>query len=135
MLFRRFKQFGKCLKKVAERSRDSGRWSRDRYLTVKQHFFDVSSNSEIFCKKSLNGHATVIGGQATVGRLQTSFLVVSIDQGNLWEKSLNGHATLVGGHATVGRLSNNVFWREREREKERKRERDRILRCIWTANR
>ena len=33
--FRRFKQFEKFLKKVAERSRDSGRRSRDRRLTVK----------------------------------------------------------------------------------------------------
>ena len=30
---------GKFLKKVAERSRDSGRRSRDRRLTVKQRFF------------------------------------------------------------------------------------------------
>ena len=42
--FRRFKQFGKILKKVAERSRDSGRRSRDRRPTVKQRFLDVSSD-------------------------------------------------------------------------------------------
>ena len=42
--FGRFKQFGKILKKVAERSRDSGRRSRDRRPTVKQRFLDVSSN-------------------------------------------------------------------------------------------
>ena len=40
--FRRFKQFGNILKKVAERSRDSGRRSRDRRPTVKQRFLDVS---------------------------------------------------------------------------------------------
>ena len=40
---RRFKQLGKFLKKVAEWSRDSGRRSRDRWPTVKQRFFDVSS--------------------------------------------------------------------------------------------
>ena len=56
------------LKKVAERSRDSGRRSRDRRLTVKQRFSDVSSNSGNFKKKSLIGHATVVGGHATVGR-------------------------------------------------------------------
>ena len=43
-VFGRFKRFGKILKKVAERSRDSGRRSRDRRLTVKQRFLDVSSN-------------------------------------------------------------------------------------------
>ena len=42
--FRRFKQLGTNLKKVIERSRDSGRRSRDRRLTVKQRFLDVSSN-------------------------------------------------------------------------------------------
>ena len=40
----RLKQFGKILKKVAERSGDSIRWSRDRRLTVKQRFLDVSSD-------------------------------------------------------------------------------------------
>ena len=67
--FGRFKRFGKILKKVAERSRDSGRRSGDRRLTVKQRFLDVSSNLGKFWKKSLNGHATVVGGHATVGRL------------------------------------------------------------------
>ena len=70
--FLRFKQFGKHLIKVAEGSRDSGRRSRDRRQTVKQCFFDVSSNSEIFWKESLNGHATVVGGHATVGRLSNN---------------------------------------------------------------
>ena len=70
--FWRFKQFGKFLKKVAERSRDIGRRSRDRRPTVKQRFFDVSSNSEKFWKKSLNGHATLVGDHATVGRLSNN---------------------------------------------------------------
>ena len=43
-VFGRFKQFGKILKKVAERSRDSDRKSRDHRPTVKQRFLDVSSN-------------------------------------------------------------------------------------------
>ena len=38
------------MKKVAERSRDSGRRSRDRWPTVKQRFFDVLNNSENFRK-------------------------------------------------------------------------------------
>ena len=70
--FRRFKQLGKILKKVTEGSRDSGRRSRDRRPTVKQRFLNVSSNFVKFWKKSLNGHATVVGGHATVGRLANS---------------------------------------------------------------
>ena len=60
------------MKKVAERSRDSGRRSRDRRPTVKQRFLDVSSNKKKFWKKTLNGHATVVGGHATVGRLSNN---------------------------------------------------------------
>ena len=70
--FGRFKQFGIFLKKVAERSRDTGRRSRDCRPTVKQRFFDVSSAFGRFWKKSLNGHATVVGGHATVGRLSNN---------------------------------------------------------------
>ena len=43
-IFRRFKRLEIFLKKVAERSRDSGRRSRDRRPTVKQRFLDVSSD-------------------------------------------------------------------------------------------
>ena len=71
-LFGRFKQLEIFLKKVAERSRDSGRRSRDRRPTVKQRFLDVSSNLGKFWKKSLNGHATVVGGHATVGWLSNN---------------------------------------------------------------
>ena len=71
-IFRRFKQLEFFWKKVAERSRDSGRRSRDRRLTVKQRFLDVSSNLGKFWKKSLNGHSTVVGGHATVGRLSNN---------------------------------------------------------------
>ena len=41
--FRRFKQLGKNLKKVTQRSHDSGRSSRDRRPTVKQRFLGVSN--------------------------------------------------------------------------------------------
>ena len=71
-VFRGIKQLEEFLKKVAERSRDSGRRSRDCRPTVKQRFFDVSSNKKFFWKKSLNGHATVVGGHATVGRLSNN---------------------------------------------------------------
>ena len=43
-------QLENFLKKVAERSRDSGRRSRDRRPTVKQRFLDVSSNFGKFWK-------------------------------------------------------------------------------------
>ena len=70
--FSTFQAIRKFLKKVAERSRDSGRRSRDRRPTVKQRFLDVSSDLGKFWKKSLNGHATVVGGHATVGRLSNN---------------------------------------------------------------
>ena len=63
---------GNILIKVAERSRDSGRRLRDRRPTVKQRFLDVSSDLGKFWKKSLNGHATVVGGNATVGWLSNN---------------------------------------------------------------
>ena len=51
---------------------ESGRRSHDQRPTVKQRFLDVSSNLGKFWKKSLNGHATVVGGHATVGRLSNN---------------------------------------------------------------
>ena len=73
-LFWRFSKNGKILKKVAERSRDSRRKSRDRRLTVKQPYFDVTAKLAKFWRKSLNGHATVVGGHATVGWLSINFI-------------------------------------------------------------
>ena len=113
--FGRFKRFGKILKKVAERFTRQWLGSRDRrpknFSNLKQRFLDVSSDLGKFEKKSLNGHATVVGGHATVGRLSNNvFWTFQAIRENFWKKSLNGHATVVGGHATVGRLSNNVFW-------------------------
>ena len=69
----RFKRFGKILKKVAERSRDSGRRSRDRRPTVKQRFMDVSSDLGKFWKESLNGHATVVEVTRPSADCQTTF--------------------------------------------------------------
>ena len=45
-VFGHFKQSGNFLKKVTERSRDSGRRSRDRRSTVKLLSLDVISNKE-----------------------------------------------------------------------------------------
>ena len=73
VFFRRFKQLEEILNEVTERSRDSCQESRDRRPTVKQRILDVQSNLENFFKKSLNGHTTVVGGRATVDRLQATF--------------------------------------------------------------
>ena len=95
--------------KIAERSRDSGRRSRDHRLTVKQRFLDVSSNLGKFLKKSLNGHATVVEVTRPSADCQTTFFGRFKQLEKNLKKSLNGHATVVGGHAAVGRLSNNDF--------------------------
>ena len=85
--FGRFKRFGKILKKVAERSRDSGRRSRDRRPTVKQRFFDVSSDLGKFWKKSLNGHATVVEVTRPSADCQTTFFGRFKRFGKRFEKS------------------------------------------------
>ena len=74
-------------------------------------FFDVSSNSKKFWKKSLNGHATVVGGHATVGWLSNNVFWRFKLFGKNLKKVIEGHATVVGGHETVVWLSNNVFRR------------------------
>ena len=70
--FWRFKQFGKIFKKVTERSRDSGRRSRDRWMTVKQRFLTFQAIRKIFEKIRWTVTATVVGGHATVGRLSNN---------------------------------------------------------------
>ena len=109
--FLTFQAIRKNFEKSHWRSRDSGRRSRDRWMTVKQRFLDVSSNLGKFFEKS---HWTVTRQWSEVTRpsadCQTTFFGRFKQFENFWKKSLNGHATVVGGHATVGRLSNNVFW-------------------------
>ena len=114
--FGRFKQLEKFLKKVAERSRDSGRRSRDRRPTVKQRFLDVSSNYKSVRKRSLNGHATVVGGHATVGRLSNNVFGRFKRFGRILKKVAERSRDSGWGHATVGRLSNNVFGRFKQLE-------------------
>ena len=134
--FRRFKQLEKILKKVAERSRDSGRRSRDRRLTVKPRFLNVSSNLGEFWKKSLNSHATVVGGHATIGRLSNNVFWTFQAIRKLFVKS---HWRVTRQWSVVTRLSADCqahicmyiiinereIERERERERERKSERER----------
>ena len=75
-VFGSFKQLEKNLKKVVERSRDSGRKSRDRRLTVKQRFWTFQAIRKLFEKTQKKGHATVVGGHATVGRLSRTNMQV-----------------------------------------------------------
>ena len=119
--FGHFKQFGIFSKKVTERWRDSGRRSRDRRPTVKQRFLYVSSNLKIFRKKSLNGHATVVGGHATVGRLSNNvFLDVSSNLEIFWikvtERSRDSGRRSRDRRLTVKHIY--AWIRERERERE-----------------
>ena len=126
-VFWSFKQLEKNLKKVAERSRDSGRRSRDRRpkTTVRFKRFgkilkkvaehtrqwlrsrDRWLSNNVFwtklykkIKKSLNG---LVGGHATVGRLSQRFYR-RFKQFVFWKKSLNGHTV---GHATRPTVKND----------------------------
>ena len=109
--FRRFKQFGKILKKSHWRSRDSGRRSRDRWMTVKQCFLDVSSDSENFWKKSLKVTRQWSEVTQPLYDCRTTFFLTFQAIRKNFEEVTEDHATVVGGHATVGWLSNNVFRR------------------------
>ena len=97
----RFKQFGNFLKKVTERSPDSGRSSRDRRPTVKQRF----KTFQAIRKNSEKSHSTVARQWSEFTRpsanCQTTFFWTLQ---TFWKKLLNGHATEVRDHATVDRL-------------------------------
>ena len=103
-VFGHFKQLGNFLKKVVERSRNSGRGSRDRRPALKQRFSDVSSNLGKFWKKSLNGHARVVGGHATSGRHSLSTNVFMTFQA-IWETFEKSRRTVVRQWSGVTRLS------------------------------
>ena len=87
--FRRFMLFGEILKKsVAERSRDSGRSTRHRWMTVKQRFLDVSSNSEKLRRKSLKVTRQWSEVTRPLDDCQTTFLDVSSNSEKFRKKSL-----------------------------------------------
>ena len=100
--FRRLKRLRKILRSVAQLSRDSSWRSGDRQPTVEQRFFDVSSNSVRFGKKSLNGHATVVGGHATVGRLSNN---VFCTFQAIWKNFEKSHWTVTRQWSEVTRPS------------------------------
>ena len=60
-------------------------------------------------RKPLKSHATVVGGQATVGRLSINVFSTFQAIRNFFEKVAERSRDRGRGHATVGRLSNNVF--------------------------
>ena len=94
-LFWRYSKNSKILKKVAVRSRNSRRRSRDRRLAVKQPYFDVTAKTEKFWKSRW----TVTRQSSEVTQSSTDcqlFLDVSTKMTKFWKKSLNGHATVVG---------------------------------------
>ena len=110
-VFSTFQAFRNFFEKVAERSRDSGRRSRGCRPTVEKRFLDVSSDLGKFWKKSLNGHATVVGGHATVGWLSNN---VFWTFQAIWENFEKSRWTVTRQWSEVtrpsARLSNNVFW-------------------------
>ena len=101
-LFRRYSKNGKIFKKVAERSRNSRRRSRDRQPTVKQLFLDVSTKMADFWKKSLNGQATVIGGHTTVGWLSNN-IISTLQQ--KWQNFQKSHWAVTRQSSEVTRPS------------------------------
>ena len=80
-------------------------------MTVKQSFFDVSSNSENLWKKSRKVTRQWSEVTRPLYDCQTTFVWRFKQFEKILKKVPEGHAAVVGGHATVGWLSNNVFWR------------------------
>ena len=107
ILFRRFSKKYKISKKVAERSRNSRRRSRDRRRTVKQLFWRINHNGKI--SKKVTGHAIVVWWSRW---LSNNFFDVSAKIATFWEKSLGGQAT-VGGHTTFSYVLTRMtkFWK------------------------
>ena len=103
--FGRFKQLEIFLKKVAERSRDSGRRSRDRRLTVKQRFWTFQAIRKLFVKT----HRRVTRQWSVVTRLSAD---------------CQAHICMY----IIINESERERERERESEREREREREREMR-------
>ena len=93
--FGRFKQFGTFLKKVPERSRDSGRRSRNRRPTVKQRFWLFQATRNVFEKSHWTVTRQWLRSRDRRPTVKQRFLDVSSDLGKFWKKSLNGHATVL----------------------------------------
>ena len=94
--------------------------------------FDVSNKLEIFSKKSLNGHATVVGGQATVSWLSTNvYFDVSSKNGENFEKSRwTVTRQSIGGQATVRPTVKQLVFRRFKRKWQKNFKKSR-----WTVTR
>ena len=108
-----FKQFEKILKKVAERSRDSGRRSRDRRLTVKQRFWTFQAIRKLFVKT----HRRVTRQWSVVTRQWSVVTRLSVD--------CQAHICMYIIINESERERERAREREREREGERERDRER----------
>ena len=108
--FGRFKQFAKFLKKVAERSRDSG-WG---HATVDRLSNNVFWTFQAIKKKFEKSRWTVTRQWSEVTRpsadCQTTFSGRFKRFGKILKKVAERSGDSGWGHATVGRLPNNVFW-------------------------
>ena len=110
--------------------------SRDRRSDCQTTFFDVWSKSEEFWKKSLYGHATVVGSHATVGRLSNNYFstfqaiqIIFFVTESRWTATRQ----VVGGHANRWLTVQTTCFRRFERighflQKVAKRSRDSRLR-------
>ena len=107
-VFLMFQAIRKNFEKSHWRSRDSGRRSRDRWMTVKQRFLDVSSNSEKFWRSHSRSRDSGWRSRDRCMTVKQRFRRFK-RFGKILKKVTESHATVVGGHATVGWLSNNVF--------------------------
>ena len=115
-VFGRFKQLENFLKKVAERSRDSGRRSRDRRLTVKQRFWTFQAIRKLFVKS----HRRVTRQWSVVTRLSADCQAHNMRVYNYLRERERDERERERARA---RERERERTREREREKERERER------------
>ena len=108
--FGRFKQFGKILKKVAERSLENG-WGHATVGRLSNNVFWTFQAIRNFFLKS---RWTVTRQWSEVTRpsadCQTTFFGLFKRFGKILKKVAERSRDSGWGHATVGRLSNNVFW-------------------------
>ena len=80
-VFSTFQAIRNFVEKVAERSRDTGRRSRDCRPTVKQRFFDVSSNQKFFEKVAERSRDSGRRSRDRRPTVKQRFLDVSSDLG------------------------------------------------------
>ena len=108
--FVRFKWFVKILKKVAERSRDSG-WGHATVGRLSNNVF-WTFRAIRWCSEKSRWTVTRQWSEVTrpSADCQTTFFGRLKRFGKILKKVAERSRDSGWGHATVGRLSNNVFW-------------------------